>query len=235
MVQRRWSQLDRKRLRAERRGAKSTGKVMTLTRGGKSYKLWCWPGKMRNCMAENKPYESQLLYHLETLGLTGTAVDVGANLGNHTMWFAVMMELDVVAFEPVWTATLRNNVELNGLDDRVRVEPYGLSDVEGKAGHLGLGRLEPGIGKLETRTLDSYGLTDVCLIKIDVEGMEPHVLRGARATIARCRPVITAEAWDSDYHQAIANILEPLGYRQAETIGKRGWAPNELWIPGEAP
>ena len=34
---------------------------------------------------------------------------------------------------------------------------------------------------------------DVSFIKIDVEGYEPHVLRGAARTIARCRPILAVE------------------------------------------
>jgi len=43
------------------------------------------------------------------------------------------------------------------------------------------------------RTIDELGLTDLGFMKVDTQGSDLHVLRGARATIQRCRPVITAE------------------------------------------
>lgn len=43
------------------------------------------------------------------------------------------------------------------------------------------------------RTLDSYKFDDVDFIKIDVEGLEHDVLKGARRTIAKCKPMIVVE------------------------------------------
>ena len=42
-------------------------------------------------------------------------------------------------------------------------------------------------------TVDQLGLADLGFMKVDTQGSDLHVLRGARATIQRCRPVITAE------------------------------------------
>ena len=46
---------------------------------------------------------------------------------------------------------------------------------------------------VEVRRLDDFGFTDVRFIKADVEGSEREVLEGARATIARDRPIILLE------------------------------------------
>jgi len=46
---------------------------------------------------------------------------------------------------------------------------------------------------VEVRTLDSYGLTDVGFIKIDVEGLEAAVLRGAQHTLEACHPTMLVE------------------------------------------
>jgi FkbM family methyltransferase len=47
--------------------------------------------------------------------------------------------------------------------------------------------------RVPTRTLDSYDLRNIGFIKVDVEGHEQAVLRGARETIARDRPVLLLE------------------------------------------
>src|SRR6267378_2537391 len=49
------------------------------------------------------------------------------------------------------------------------------------------------IYEVEIATLDAFGFADVRFIKADVEGSEREVLEGARATIARERPVLLLE------------------------------------------
>jgi FkbM family methyltransferase len=68
---------------------------------------------------------------------------------------------------------------------------------------------------VELRTLDSHALTDVRFIKVDVEGSERVVLDGARATIARDRPVMLLELLSGthvDPGAYAASICEAFGY-----------------------
>ena len=65
------------------------------------------------------------------------------------------------------------------------------------------------------RTLDAFGLTDVRFIKADVEGSEREVLEGARATIARSRPIILLELLSGTHRDPLgetASICESFGY-----------------------
>lgn len=67
----------------------------------------------------------------------------------------------------------------------------------------------------KTRTLDSFGFTDVGLIKIDVEGHEMAVLAGAREMIAANRPNLIVEAEDRHKPGAVAalrSFAEDMGY-----------------------
>ena len=48
-------------------------------------------------------------------------------------------------------------------------------------------------GATEMRTLDAFRIGDLDFLKIDCEGYELEVLKGARETLARCRPCIIVE------------------------------------------
>lgn len=70
--------------------------------------------------------------------------------------------------------------------------------------------------RVHVRCLDSYGLKDVGLIKIDVEGFEYNVLDGARGLLQECRPNILLEAWTDAWYAAdrarLAALLNDLDY-----------------------
>jgi FkbM family methyltransferase len=68
---------------------------------------------------------------------------------------------------------------------------------------------------VEVRTLDEFSLVDVRFIKADVEGSEREVLDGARATIARDRPILLLELLSGTHQDPAAYtvaICESFGY-----------------------
>lgn len=79
--------------------------------------------------------------------------------------------------------------------------------------------------------LDDLALPDLTAIKLDVEGGEYESLRGARATLVRCRPVLTLEL--EERHRegctwAVPAYLDALGYIVAFALGGRWRAMGEL-------
>lgn len=206
--------------------------TVTLTRHGHTYTMRVWPGKIAACMRAGRPYEEEVLEYVYGLGLSGHAVDVGANLGNHTLWFAVMCGLRVTAFEPICHRQLKANVDLNGLAGQVRVVPVALGSNETTAVHdrksKRWGKLKVQRGSIPVRRLDRYKLTGVSLLKIDVEGMEPRVLRGGQKTIMRNKPVILAEAWGRNERKAIASVIHPWGYQRTMRFAS---ADIDVWMP----
>jgi FkbM family methyltransferase len=136
------------------------------------------------------------------------AVDVGANIGTHTVCFAQSVGPSgrVLAFEPqsVLHQLLVGNVTLNGCANVIAenkalgasagsvVVPFLDYAREGNFGALELGAWAQG-ETIPVATLDSYALPICHLIKIDVEGMERDVLEGAHTTIARHRPLLYVE------------------------------------------
>lgn len=131
----------------------------------------------------------------------GVLVDVGAMIGNHTAYLTAFAPPHIVhAFEPhpANFALLRRNAPLAFL------HRVALADYDGP-GHLAVDQVNPGHSALaETgiavtvRTLDSYDLREVRLVKVDVEGGEEAVLRGAARTIAESRPLILIEDWTGE-------------------------------------
>ncbi|MDP9005763.1 MAG: FkbM family methyltransferase [Actinomycetota bacterium] len=168
-----------------------------------------------------RPYEERLLRFLVALQgpSSGTVVDVGANIGNHTVFFARRGER-VIAVEanPGALAYLERNVERY---DDVVIWPVAAGASPGRGhvaagstGQLGQSRFEVDpAGPIEVVTLDSID-EPVSILKVDVEGGEEAVLEGARQLIRRSRPVVVVESWDVDHRRAIVRLLRPLGYRR---------------------
>jgi FkbM family methyltransferase len=149
--------------------------------------------------------ERELDWLLPRLRKDDVVWDVGANVGIYSVLMARRVAR-VVAFEPV-AATLeklRRNLELNE-SSNVTVVSAALSDVSGEAtmttmvGGAGGNHLlrggERGDVSVRVTTGDDYvadhGVPDV--IKVDIEGFEPHFVRGAIGVIRDHTPLLTLE------------------------------------------
>jgi FkbM family methyltransferase len=153
------------------------------------------------------------------------AVDVGAHAGTYTVRLAKLAR-KVYAFEPdAQMAAMLQRVS----DPNVRVSSKAVSDREGTSEfHVpspkGVGVVPCGslvvpdgidyeVRRVETTTLDAaLANSDVGFLKIDVEGAEQSVLLGARQLIARCRPVILAEANNTEAVATLSAFFQPLDY-----------------------
>jgi len=81
-----------------------------------------------------------------------------------------------------------------------------------------------GAGDVPMTTLDHFGFVDVDLIKIDVEGLEASVVKGAEKTLLRCRPVMVVEQKGEDARMGLKRdgalgYLQGLGMKAADCIG----------------
>jgi FkbM family methyltransferase len=157
-------------------------------------------------------YEKELL-HLDRFISPGmVVVDGGANCGIYTVVAAKLVGPSglVLSFEPGAEAfeVLRKNVDLNGLA-HVRTYRAALSDREGEAvlyqhkegpNSYSLGATDTAgmaFEEIVTRTLSQVlheeTVRQVGLIKLDVEGYEELVLRGAMSVMARYHPTVLLE------------------------------------------
>lgn len=125
-----------------------------------------------------------------------TAVDVGAHIGLCTSVLVGKFER-IWAFEPQAEnyACLKANVAGSAILENVAIggAEGDCAMVLDAGGNSGMWRVEPDAVGVEMRTLDSYHLENVDLVKIDTEGFEGLVVQGATQTIFRCHPVIVFE------------------------------------------
>jgi FkbM family methyltransferase len=174
------------------------------------------------------PYELEMLEAMAAVLDAGDLVlDVGANIGNHTLFLAAVAGARVAAYEPDprLTDAIERSAEANDFGNLIAVRTVAVSDTPGELtlvddvdGNLGgqhlvtdetaTGRRVPVI-RLDDEQQDAR----VRAMKIDVEGYEINVLEGARELIERDHPDLWVECLDVDHYASISQAITPLGYR----------------------
>lgn len=176
-------------------------------------------------------------------------IDVGANLGYYTC-LALKHGLPVVAFEPQPQnlACLYRNLEANGWEDRAEVFPLALSDHSGLLSLFGAsgpsaslvkgwaGYSSRHVQRVPVSTLDKLVAGrfagERLVVKIDVEGAEFGVLKGAASMLGRKpRPAWLLEVCLHEFHPEGANpdFLDVFGLFFAE--GYLAYAVTEQLTP----
>ncbi len=147
------------------------------------------------------------------------AIDLGAHIGIHTLTMsrAVGEKGLVIAFEPqkkIFRELVHNmrlneckNVKLlrNAVGESRKKAQMAFRQVQNEGGtSVGCGG-----DNVDMVTLDSLGLNNVSLIKMDVEYYEDYALQGARKTILRNKPVIIFEIMGNyDYNNCTQEIKD---------------------------
>ncbi len=157
---------------------------------------------------------------------TSLALDIGANIGNHTVVIKQYFDR-VIAFEPnPQTALLLRANTMGGGKKLVEVVEKGLSDIHGTKNlsisynNVGISRIvnEDTKTSIEVETLDrlrsKLKLEKVGFVKIDVEGHEAKVLAGAQQLLKSQQPVIALELHSSgDLPRQVHDELLKSGYQ----------------------
>lgn len=186
--------------------------------------------------------EPETIAWIRSFSAADVFFDVGANIGAYTV-FAARRCRQTYAFEPESAnyAVLNRNIQLNGLARKARAFPVAISDTmrldslrlsavqAGAALHV-FGRdidfkserfdavFEQGaIALTMDQLVYDLGLEKPTHIKIDVDGLEPEVLRGANRTLAHpaLRSVLVEINEREDSDLAIVQQLAVLGFRVA--------------------
>lgn len=181
-----------------------------------------------------------------------TVIDIGANIGAHTLQLARCVSPNgrVVAIEPTeyaygkLTQLLEDNRPLSNIvsshqamltettDSGLVEQLYSSWSVEGgnepqHPMHLGTGKATRGARAVALDDLvHELGLKRIDLIKLDVDGWEMEVLRGARATLGKLKPSIVFEVAPYTLEErgysaeALVDELASHGYRFATLDGE---------------
>lgn len=181
-----------------------------------------------------------------------TILDIGANIGNHSLFFSEFLECDdIICFEPY-----EKNVELLKLNlnkKNCKIMDFALSDSisektlynsqSNNYGGFSLHSYDGSKGEnksfkvkdnIITKTLDSLKLDNITMIKIDVEGHENQVLSGSIETIKNNNPIIFIENLSHGYPHLFLdsqfdNFFKKINYTR--THKNIGHSYMDLWQP----
>ena len=172
-----------------------------------------------------------------------TVLDIGANIGYFTLLMAqrVMAAGTIYAFEPNprMIAQLEKNIALNKdlADGRIKIQDVALGDSEKETDFFVPVRGAEGVGGLKdtkrapvdqtvrvrVSTLDTWvkskNIERIDFIKMDVEGGELDILRGAQNTLKIMRPTVLFEAVElntAPYGYAVKDILDHISHYNYE-------------------
>ncbi len=176
-------------------------------------------------------HEIELLHYVREHYLREGMVymDCGANIGNHTLFFArVANAKKIFAFEghPRTFGILNKNIELNALQNCVETYNCVLGEKQGRAKiqheePTNIGETsfcEDEKGDIKMICIDDITWTEkVDFVKMDVEGFEYHVLRGMRKVLQNSQPILWIESFPDKYPR-VTTFLQEMGYRQEHML-----------------
>ena len=186
------------------------------------------------CIARGYEWDGWMREDLDKYYKEGTQIlDIGANIGYNSLMFSDYGP--VYAFEPLFHKVITMNVENNKLKNDIHVVSIALSNEnENKIMYFPKAVKQTGLRnyggssiqktdgmdestktEVECRRLDDVykGVTSV--IKIDVEGHELEVLKGAENTIRKYMPTLLIEIFDYEDSE-VAKYIRSLGYDEPE-------------------
>lgn len=217
-------------------GFEAGGKHLTLVFGSEEDHI------ARTIRRTGTFYEAELLADVRArLFFAECAVDVGAHVGNHALYFAHMLGLRTIAFEPNPTTYgyLVANLASNGLGETCRTCNAAVGSASGQVRPLDASDRNSGMATVEADpagaiamvTLDDQVLGEprIDVIKIDVEGWELDVLRGAERVLRQHQPILYIEIMQPRFREVESHLRER-GYLCWKRFNH---TPTFLFLPRE--
>ena len=176
-------------------------------------------------------YEIDLLRQLDKyLSTDSVIIDIGANIGNHTVyWGRVTKVKQIYAFEPISNTCeiLLQNIKINDLENIVKTYNVALGNSKSKAeiqdfinNNIGATSIiENDSGSLTLDMLDNieeiFLEKKIDFVKIDVEGFEKYVLQGASKFFVKYKPKVFIESFSGlNQYDFVIDFFNLLGYKQ---------------------
>jgi len=166
----------------------------------------------RIALGKYEPYLTNLI--LEKVNKGDVFVDVGANIGYYSL-LAAKKGARVYAIEPEEKnlAVLEKNVKENNLEENIKLvkagagEKKGWAEIRKSESNFGAHKLKKGGGKVKIIRLDDLIKEKVNVMKIDVEGMEAEVVKGAQKLIKKWKPTIFFEYGINSRNRKLLDFL----------------------------
>lgn len=165
----------------------------------------------------------------ENFDFSSTCIDIGANIGNHSLYFSRFFN-KVISFEPnpriykllTFNAELVSNIDCYEV---ALSNESGTASINFNSTNMGGGTIsDSGYGSVEIKKskLDDFEIEDdISVIKIDVEGHELNVLHGASIIIQKNMPLILFEQHIKDFingESPVIELLKSYGYKKFATV-----------------
>ena len=211
----------------------------------------------QSIIVENRFRECVMLDQISSLlNKDSVVLDIGANIGNHTLYFSNISKVKkVYSFEPqeYIFKVLKKNIEINDLSDKVVPFNVGVGEKEDikklyvpkrrflRAGYALAAIIEEkdninNIKLIDTKiiTIDNQNIKEkIDLIKIDTEGSEVNVLKGARKTIDRDKPIVFVETLPKNI-DFVKEYFNELGYNKPILMRRLPAADDLLFIHSDS-
>ena len=226
------------------------GKDFVVSTPGKDH-VW------KNWSRKRTFFELDLLERIRRMALEGTYIDVGANLGNHALFFQHFTRcknLICVEPHPISGEYLEQNLRRNEWEG---MPPWVLhqcaaaeypstrllgGDYDGNTGSIHLLGATPEDPTWVTpteapsylvpcRPLDHIAqgsVGEISLLKLDIEGYEHEAIKGARGILTRHLPVVVAELATAELRALFEAQLLPYGYK---VEGRYAVTPTYIYVP----
>ncbi|MCF2872961.1 FkbM family methyltransferase [Octadecabacter sp. G9-8] len=228
------NKMTRLQLNATRFGNLGPERILTINHQGRAFDLHLPFGDndyiQRKILNDRGFYEANLLQSLLEMNVVqhgGVIIDAGSNIGNHAVFFGgYFAPKRMYCFEPqdIAYATMVRNIELNLAGSDVRAHQSMLGATSGRGGvaaykhgnHGGASFEASDTGGTQMVSLDEAiepaDVAAVSFIKIDVEGYQGEVIRGATQILSQSKPVLWIEVFANEKAET-DELLTKFGYR----------------------
>jgi FkbM family methyltransferase len=184
-------------------------------------------------------------YRLPFAISNGVLVDLGANIGLTSVWLAKEYGFSrVIAVEPDSSnaALVRKNLDLNGLNAQVVQAAVGPNDGTARfqtANESNLGQVSQDgdvVKMVSMQTiLERFGLSDLDLVKMDIEGSEQALLTGPSEWLSRTRAMIAEFHPPLIDYPRLTGLLEQRGFTYVRSNTAFPNNMDSFYRPHQAP